>query len=384
MKQLLQTMYSWVDDRLDLAEVRDFAAKKTVPDHAHSGWYYWGGVTLFFFIVQCVSGVLLLLYYRPGPDAYESVRQITYDIHFGWLIRSTHSWAANLMLVSIFVHMFSVYFMKAYRRPREFGWWSGIALLMMAMVFGFSGYLLPMNELAYFATKVGLEIPSSLPVIGPAMADLVRGGLEVNEFTVQRFFALHVVVLPALFVPLLGFHLWLVQKHGNAVPPSEEVKPAEQRRSIPFFPNFMMKDLAMWLIALNVLALMAAMFPWDLGQAADPLKPAPVGIHPEWYFMSQFQVLKAVGDLFRGAAGEIIGLVLFTLGLVLWFLVPLYDPSRESGRRARRATYFGLLALGILILTTAWGYWSVHHEANQVGSAPAAGAAPAPAAGVPR
>ncbi len=383
MKHLMQAAYAWVDDRLDLHTLRELAGKKMVPDHAHSAWYYWGGVTLFFFIVQCVSGVLLLLYYRPGPDAYESARQITYEIHFGWLIRSTHSWAANLMLVSIFVHMFSVYFMKAYRRPREFGWWSGMVLLLMAMVFGFSGYLLPMNELAYFATKVGLAIPASLPVIGPAMADLVRGGLEVNEYTVHRFFALHVVVLPALFIPLLGFHLWLVQKHGNALPPSEEGRPAAERKSIPFFPNFMMKDLAMWLIALNVLALLSVMFPWDLGQAADPLKPAPVGIHPEWYFMSQFQVLKVVGDLFPGAAGEIIGLVVFTLGLVLWCLVPLYDVSREAGRRARRATYFGLLALGILVLTTAWGYWSIHREANEnARPAPAAAsAAPAPAPG---
>jgi len=378
MNSLFNTVYAWANQRLDLDDMLRFARKKTVPEHRHSAWYYWGGVTLFFFLVQAISGVLLLLYYRPGPDAYESVRQITYDIHFGWLIRSTHAWAANLMLVSIFVHMFSVFFMKAYRCPREFGWWSGIGLLMMAMVFGFSGYLMPMNELAYFATKVGLEIPASMPIIGPVMADLVRGGLEVNEFTVHRFFALHVVVLPALFVPLLGFHLWLVQKHGNALPPSEEALPVAQRRSIPFFPNFIMKDMAMWLIALNVLAVLAAMFPWDLGAAADPLKPAPRGIHPEWYFMSQFQVLKVFGNWLPGAAGEILGLVWFSLGMLLWSFIPLYDPTRENGRRGRRATYFGLLALVILILTTAWGYWAIHIETQ-----PATAAAPAKLSGVP-
>jgi quinol-cytochrome oxidoreductase complex cytochrome b subunit len=356
MKPLLNSIYAWVDDRLDLEELLRFAQKKSVPDHAQSFWYYWGGVSLFFFLVQAVSGVLLLLYYRAGPDAYESVRQITYDIHFGWLIRSTHSWAANLMIVTIFVHMFSVYFMKAYRSPREFGWWSGLGLLLMGMVFGFSGYLLPMNELAYFATKVGLEIPASTPLIGPHVAALVRGGLEVNEFTVQRFFALHVVVLPALFVPLLGFHLWLVQKHGNALPPSEEAKPAETRQTIPFFPNFLMKDLAMWLIALNLLAVLAALFPWDLGQPADPLKAAPQGIHPEWYFMSQFQILKVFGQLFPGASGEIFGIIVFTLGLVLWFLIPLFDTTQKHWRRAIYATYFGLLALAVLVITTLWGY----------------------------
>lgn len=222
MKTAKSKLFNWMDERLGLQEVLAFAKKKTVPVHGQTFWYYWGGLSLFFFLVQAFTGVLLLVYYRPGPDAYESVRQITYDINFGWLIRSAHSWAANLMIAAIFGHMFSVYFMKAYRNPREFGWWSGMALLLVTMVFGFSGYLLPMNELAYFATKVGLEIPATFPVIGPKIAALVRGGAEVNEFTVQRFFALHVVVLPALFLPLLGFHLWLVQKHGNAVPPSEE------------------------------------------------------------------------------------------------------------------------------------------------------------------
>jgi quinol-cytochrome oxidoreductase complex cytochrome b subunit len=263
------------------------------------------------------------------------------------------------MVVAVVVHMFSVYFMKAYRSPREFGWWSGLALLGLAMVFGFSGYLLPMNELAYFATKIGLEIPANMPLIGEKLASLARGGLEVNEFTVQRFFALHVVVLPLLFIPVLMFHLYLVQKHGNAVPPSEELKPASERRSIPFFPNFVMKDLAVWLLAVNVLSVLAAMFPWELGAAADPLKPAPLGIHPEWYFMSQFQVLKVVGRLIPGLAGEFAGLAIFTIAILGWMLVPLYDPNSRAGKRSRQATYFGLLFLGALIATTIWGYFAL-------------------------
>lgn len=352
-------IWQWVDERLGLAEIIAFAKHKTVPVHKHSFWYYWGGVSLFLFLVQGITGVLLLIYYRPGPEAFESVRQITYEISFGWLIRSAHSWAANLMVAAIFVHMFSVYFMKAYRTPREFGWWSGVILLLITMIFGFSGYLLPMNELAYFATKVGLEIPTSMPFIGPKIADVVRAGSEVTSFTVQRFFALHVVILPAIFIPFLMFHLWLVQKHGNAVPPSEELKPVKERKSIPFFPNFLMQDLAIWLIVLNILTLLAALFPWELGEPADPLKAAPKGIHPEWYFMSSFQVLKVFGKWFPGAAGESIGITIFTLGLVLWFLVPLYDPNTESGKKGRHATYFGLFALAVLIVFTFWGYLGV-------------------------
>ena len=356
MKSLFSTLYSWADERLGLEEFVQFAKHKTVPVHSQAFWYYWGGLSLFFFLIQCVTGVLLLLYYRPGPDAYDSVRQITYDTNFGWLVRSVHSWSANLMVAAIFVHMFSVFFMKAYRKPREFGWWSGVALLGMTMVFGFSGYLLPMDDLAYFATKVGMEIFAAAPQIGPKLADLVRGGPDVNEYTVHRFFALHVVVLPAVFLPILGFHLWLVQRHGNAMPPSEEAKPEARRVSEPFFPDFMVKDFAMWLVAFNLLSVLAFMFPWDLGPQADALKPAPMGIHPEWYFMSQFQVLKVFGDLFPGKLGEILGIVVFTTGMALWSLIPLYDHTKEAGRRARRATYFGLFTLMALIVTTIWAY----------------------------
>jgi quinol-cytochrome oxidoreductase complex cytochrome b subunit len=189
-------------------------------------------------------------------------------------------------------------------------------------------------------------------------ASMLRGGPEVGEFTVQRFFALHVVVLPALFVPLLAFHLWLVQRYGNAAPPSVESLPASERKSMPFFPNFLRKDLAMWLISLNVLALLASVFPWALGKQADSLVPAPAGIHPEWYFMSPFEMLKVLGNILPGEAGEIAGLLLFTLGIALWILIPFYDTGKASGQKARAAHYFGLLAVVLLLSTTVIGYWA--------------------------
>ena len=204
-KTVASSVYDWVDERLGLSELAAFARHKTVPVHSQSFWYYWGGISLFLFIVQCFTGVLLLVYYQPGADAYESVRQITFVMNFGWLIRSAHAWAASLMIFSILVHMFSVYFMKAYRKPRELGWLSGMALLGIASVFGFSGYLLPMDELSYFATKVGLQIPAAIPFVGEAIASMLRGGPDVSDFTVHRFFALHVVVLPASLFRCSGF-----------------------------------------------------------------------------------------------------------------------------------------------------------------------------------
>lgn len=355
----LGKIYDWVDDRLGLEEVLAHAKAKTVPSHKHQFWYYWGGISLFFFVVQVFSGILLLVYYRPGAEAYESVRQITYDIQFGWLVRSAHSWSANLMVLAIFVHMFSVFFMKAYRKPREFGWWSGLILLGLTMVFGFSGYLLPMDDLAYFATKVGLEIPASIPLIGNLITNIVRGGEEITAVTTQRFFALHVVILPFLYLPFLAFHVWLVQKHGNALPPSEEAKPVAERRTIRFFPDFLAKDFGMWLLMLNILAILASIYPWQLGPQADPIGSAPEGIHPEWYFMSQFQILKVFGRWFPGATGEILGIALFTIGLIVWAFIPFIDSKSVNGKRAKWATYIGLAFLFGIIFTTIWGYWEL-------------------------
>jgi len=352
----LEELEEFLDDRIGLDEMREFAAHKKVPVHRHSFWYYWGGISLLAFLVQLVTGILLLVYYRPGHDAYDSVRSITFDVNFGWLIRSAHSWAASVFLFSAITHMFSVFFMKAYRAPREIGWWSGLLLLLLGMVFGFSGYLLPYDELSFFATKVGLSMVQDTPVVGPWMANLMRGGLDVSDVTVQRFFALHAVVLPLIFLPLLGLHLYMIQRHGNAVPPSEEEKPESERESVPFFPNFLIKDLAMWLITLNIIAILASLFPWQLGEMANALKPAPQGIHPEWYFMGMFQMLKIIGKIVPGTAGEMVGMGIVTVAMVLWILIPFYDVKTAGGQRARFATYFGLLILAGLIVTTIWAY----------------------------
>jgi len=162
-----------------------------------------------------------------------------------------------------------------------------------------------------------------------------------------------------LFLPLLTFHLFLVQRHGNASPPSEEAKPVAERHSVPFFPNFFTMDLAMWLIALNVVTILATLYPWDLGQPADPLTPTPYGIHPEWYFMSQFQALKVLGRIIPGFTGEIFGMLLFTGVLVFWALIPLFDRDSVNGRRARGTAWAGWALLAGMVVLTMWGYATV-------------------------
>ncbi len=145
-KATTQRVKEWFEERLGLESVQEFMSHKTVPVHSSTIWYYFGGITLFLFVIQVLTGVLLLLYYRPTPtEAYESVQFIVTRVQFGWLVRSVHSWSANLMILAAFIHMFSVVFLRAYRRPREVTWLSGVALLGLALGFGFSGYLLALE-----------------------------------------------------------------------------------------------------------------------------------------------------------------------------------------------------------------------------------------------
>src|ERR1017187_4094454 len=242
----LPSIKKWVDERFGLDDLLAFVQHKTVPRHRYEYWYFFGGMTLFLFVIQVLTGILLLLYYRPSPtEAFESVQYIMTQVRFGWLIRSIHSWSANLMVFMAVVHMFSVFFLKAYRKPRELTWLSGMLLLFLTMGFGFSGYLLPWNTLSFFATKVGTDIAGQVPFIGKWILVFLRGGEDVTGATLTRFFGFHVAVLPGLATMLLLAHLGLVQKFGISVPPRVEEKwrgkPPEtrqmQRFSQPLLPG---------------------------------------------------------------------------------------------------------------------------------------------------
>ena len=352
---------SWLEERLALGGIREFIAHKTVPIHSATIWYYFGGITLFLFVIQVLTGILLLLYYRPTTtEAYESVQFIMTRVQFGWLIRSVHSWSANLMILTAFVHMFSVVFLHAYRKPREVTWLSGIALLGLALGFGFSGYLLPWNTISYFATKVGTDMAASLPVIGPPLARFLRGGEDVGGATLTRFFGFHVAVLPGLTTLFLMVHLALIQKFGISVPPKVEASHKAGAGAAPqmaFFPNFFLRELMAWYLALGVLGSLAALFPWELGTKADPFEPAPAGIRPEWYFLAPFYTLKLIPSHVWIIEGELLGLVGFGLLVAFWALLPFWATDREAMLRTKLVTGVGVALVAYLATFSAMGYW---------------------------
>jgi quinol-cytochrome oxidoreductase complex cytochrome b subunit len=347
--------YRWLDERLGIAAIQEFARHKTVPKHSHSIWYYFGGVTLFLFIIQVGSGILLLFYYQPGADtSFESIRFLMSKVQFGWLMRSVHSWSANLMIFAAFIHMFSVYLTGAYRKPRELTWVTGMLLFFMAFAFGFSGYLLPWNELAFFATKVGTDIAGSVPLIGKPIMWLLRGGEDVGPATLSRFFGFHVALFPAIFTVLLGLHLLFVQKQGMSMPYGHGAD--AEVKTMPFFPNFALRDLLLWLIVLNVLAILAVFFPWELGHKADMMAPAPAGISPEWYFLFMFQILKLLPSHVWFIEGEVLGILLFGAAAVLWTFVPFLDRKSARGQRSRVAVAIGIGAIVFILFFTILGW----------------------------
>ncbi len=351
---------TWINDRLPTRPLKEAAEHKTVPEHRYTIFYYLGGMTLFFFMVQVVTGILLMLYYRPSADqAFESVEFIMTTVPFGWLVRSIHSWSANLMVFFAFVHLATVFFVKAYRPPRELTWITGCLLLFLAMGFGFSGYLLPWNQLAFFATKVGTDIAGAVPVVGEWMLRFLRGGDRVTGGTLSRFYGWHVAILPAITVLVLGLHILLVQIHGMSVPPSVE-KRASRLRSMKFIPHFALRDLFGWLVALGVLAALAALIPWELGEKADPFAPAYKDIKPEWYFMFMFQTLKLVpGGEIAGVEYEAVPILLFGAGGLLMVLTPFLDRRSARGRTNPMIGVIGGVAIAYIVGMTAWGYDSV-------------------------
>lgn len=353
----MNPILSWLKERFNIGSVLDFANKKRVPVFYGSIWYFLGGISLFLFVVQVITGILLVLYYQPGENtSFESVKFIVSKVEFGWLIREIHSWSANLFIFFVFSHMFTVFFAKAYRKPREMTWITGMLLLFMSLGFGFSGYLLPWNELAYFATKVGTDIAGVLPWIGDFLLRLLRAGDEVSGATLTRFYGIHTAVLPLIFTVFLVIHLALIQIQGMSLPPEMENIPKNKRNSIPFFPDFVVHDFIVWLIVLNIIALLAVFFPWELGNKADPLASAPAGIRPEWYFLFMFETLKLIPAHVLFIEGELFGILIFIVGGSIWFFVPFLDRKANLNKRSKFWTIYGIVLLVYIVGMTLWGY----------------------------
>jgi quinol-cytochrome oxidoreductase complex cytochrome b subunit len=213
-------LFQWIDDRLGLTTIYNVTLDRKVPK---VNWFYTlGSASLFLFVMQAVTGILLSMYYVPSPnDAYNSIQYIMNDVAFGWLIRGIHHWGATLMVLVVFLHMLRTFYFAAYKFPREITWLTGVILLLATLGMGFTGYLLPWNQRSYWATTVGTKIAGTVPVIGDFILRALRGGTELSGVTLARFFAVHIWVIPAVIIALIGVHLYLVIRIGISAPPKE-------------------------------------------------------------------------------------------------------------------------------------------------------------------
>jgi ubiquinol-cytochrome c reductase cytochrome b subunit len=213
----LNAVIDWLDDRIGIRGLIAASLHVVIPRSAHT--FYLGGITLFFFMVQATTGILLSLYYQPTPEtAYDSILYIMNQANFGWLIRSVHAWSANMMIIFCVLHLLRIVIQGAYKKPREITWMVGMALMGVTMGFGFTGYLLPWDQRAYWATTVGTDIAGSVPFIGMWVRELLRGGSDVSAITLSRFFGIHMLVLPLSLAGLVGLHLLVVHQQGLADP----------------------------------------------------------------------------------------------------------------------------------------------------------------------
>ncbi len=356
-------------------------AGKPVP--MHLSWLYTtGALALFFFALQFFTGCLLLTLYVPEETlAFKSVQTIEYHARLGWLIRQMHSWGASFIIVVLVLHMLKVLWYGSYKRPREFTWFVGMLLLGVSMVFCFSGYLLPWNQLAFWATRVGLGAVDSFPVIGPTLKVLICGGEDVSGATLGRFFALHVVILPLLLLALVGYHLALITWNGISpkTTVTDEIKLGNKAAlakggSEPFFPRQVYRDLIACNLGFALLVTFATWWPWHLGEPADRFG-TPEGIKPEWYFLPMYQFLKYFDDnLYSalpflrswGVDPAFLGVLTINGVALVLFLLPVIDRGKE--RKITRRPVFAVLAfllflgvfgmgfLGYISETTRWGY----------------------------
>jgi quinol-cytochrome oxidoreductase complex cytochrome b subunit len=205
----------WVNNRLGAEELMEDQFNRIVPIHATNYIYCFGGIAFILFLILLVTGILLSVYYEPTPaGAYKSVLEISTTVQFGWWLRSIHKWAASGMVLLVFVHMLRVFFTGAYKRPRELNWVAGVVLLILTLAFGFTGYLLPWDQRAYWATRVGTDIAGSTPLIGHFLLVTLRGGETISGATLGRFYTLHVLALPVVIAIFLGAHFWMIRRHG--------------------------------------------------------------------------------------------------------------------------------------------------------------------------
>jgi ubiquinol-cytochrome c reductase cytochrome b subunit len=336
-------LYDWLDSRLNLKAVEHSLLNEPIPGGA-SWIYVFGSATLFLFILQAITGMFLAIYYAPTPDhAYDSVQFIENQVTFGWFVRGLHHWGASGMVVAVGLHMLQVFLYGAFKPPREMMWMVGVVLFLLVMGFAFTGYLLPWDQTAYWATQVGINMVGTVPLVGDFLVKVMRGGETLGALTLSRFFAVHVLFLPALIIMGIMLHLFILRRVGPAGPWDEKKAAAG---SETFYPRQVYMDAVVMLGVFGVLAVLAMLVPFPLTDKANPSDTSFVPV-PEWYFLFYYELLKHVhGPLEPFATWILPGMAI--LVMLLW---PFLDWQKTVRAPASRPVG---MALAVLFLVSVF------------------------------
>jgi len=322
-----------------------------IPNHLKRWWWALGGTPLYMFVVQVITGIMLIFYYVPDTDnAYDSIAYITYQSDFGWLIRSIHRWSSNIMIAALLLHMLRVFFTRTYKSPRDINWMFGVVLFLLTLMFGFTGYSLVYEQMSYWAMQVGTGIAAATPFIGEWIADFMRGGSEIGQNTLTRFYLFHVVLLPLLFSMTIAGHVYLIRIHGVSDLKFKGEKETA-KKTFPLWPDHVFTELIMVSIIMVTLIVLSLLFPVELGERANP-NVTPLHIKPEWYFYPVFRWLK-VTNLMVGVLGPMVFLgILFFWPFIDKFIDRIW-PGKEIGFWIGVA---GMLTINAFLLWEIFGH----------------------------
>lgn len=351
--------FRWLDERLDLRGAKRDLLDREVPARL-TWWHTLGSATFTVFLVQVITGTTLATYYSPSPDhAYDSVRYIADHVASGTLLRGIHHWGASAMVVLVVAHMIRVFAVGAYKYPREVNWLLGVGLFLVVLGFSFTGYLLPWDQKAYWATAVGTNIAGTTPFIGGALVALLRGGSELGAATLARFYAFHALWLPLLLTVIVALHLIIVIRQGIAARPHalevgapkrtsdaaypayyREAYAATKRGGMRFWPDILGKDAIVSASVVVIIVVMALLFGAPLEAPADPTDTSYVP-RPEWYFLPIYQLLKLV----PGSLESLVAVGVPTALLFAMLALPFFDRGSTRNLLHRPVALAGLVLL---------------------------------------
>ncbi len=341
-------LWAWLNHRTGLDDLLRTALDEPIPGGARFAYIFGSGL-LFIFLSQIITGVFLALYYVPSADhAHTTVAYITKAVTAGAFLRSLHAYGASAMVVVLFLHLSQTYIYGAYKGRREILWLSGCALFGMVLAMAFTGYLLPWDQRAYFATAVGTNAASEIPWIGESLKRLMRGGTEMGTLTISRFFVAHVFLIPAAIFALVASHILLFRKAGAAGPVNEDPYYPKQKTEL-FYPRQVLMDLSLTALLIAGLGLLCFLVPMQIGPAANPADAQYIP-RPEWYYLPIFQWLK----YWHGAMSVVGVLIIPSLVVGAILALPFLDRSVERRpwkRPAAMGAYafvvFALVGLGL-------------------------------------